>query len=69
MNEFLAQKREEQIGHPEYGRAKTFEDEFFVESPVQEAERAAEKVEEFDMSERQVKNIVYKCEQKLIRHI
>lgn len=25
--------------------------------------------EEFDMSERQVKNIVYKCEQKLIRHI
>ena len=51
MNEFLAQKREEQIGHPEYGRAKTFEDEFFVESPVQEAEHTAERVEDFDMSE------------------
>ena len=58
MNEFLAQKREEQIGHPEYGRAKTFEDEFFVESPVQEAERAAEKVEEFDMSEMEEEGFV-----------
>ena len=58
MNEFLAQKREEQIGHSEYGRAKTFEDEFFVESPVQEAERAAEKVEEFDMSEMEEEGFV-----------
>ena len=58
MNEFLAQKREEQIGHPDYGRAKTFEDEFFVEGPVQEAERAAEKVEEFDMSEMEEEGFV-----------
>ena len=51
MNEYLAQKREEQIGHPEYGHTKTFEDEFFVESPAQEAEQPAGRVEEIDMSD------------------
>ena len=51
MNEYLAQKREEQIGHPEYGQTKTFEDEFFVESPAQVAEQPAERAEEIDMSD------------------
>ena len=51
MNEYLAQKREEQIGHPEYGHTKTFEDEFFVESPAQVAEQPAERAEEIDMSD------------------
>ena len=51
MNEYLAQKREEQIGHPEYGHTKTFEDEFFVESPAQVAEQPAGRAEEIDMSD------------------
>ena len=51
MNEYLAQKREEQIGHPEYSRAQDVEEEFFVTTPAQVAEQPATKADEFDMSD------------------
>ena len=50
MNDYLAQKREEQIGHPDYSRANTFEDEFFVTTPAQ-GEQPADKADEIDMSD------------------
>ena len=56
MNEYLAQKREEQIGHPEYGRANTFEDEFFVTSPAQEQSEV--KADEIDMSDMEEEGFV-----------
>ena len=44
MNEYLAARREEQIGHPEYGRDKEYEDDFFVEreEPIEEPENGRE---------------------------
>ena len=51
MNEYLAQKREEQIGHPESSRAQDVEEEFFVTTPAQVAEQPATKADEFDMSD------------------
>lgn len=54
MNEFLAQKREEQIGHPDFGRVKEFapepEEDFYVENPAQ-PQPAVEESDNIDMSE------------------
>ncbi len=54
MNEFLAQKREEQIGHPDFGRVKEFapepEEDFYVENPAQ-PQPAVEESDDIDMSE------------------
>ncbi len=42
MNEFLAEKREQEIGHPDFGRTKVFEpeEEFFVASAAQPSDVA-----------------------------
>lgn len=54
MNEFLAQKREEQIGHPDFGRVKEFapepEEDFYVENPAQ-PQPAVEESDDINMSE------------------
>ena len=57
MNDYLAQKREEQIGHPEYSRANTFEDEFFVTTPAHD-EQSEAKADEIDMSDMEEEGFV-----------
>ena len=57
MNDYLAQKREEQIGHPEYSRANTFEDEFFVTNPAHD-EQPEVKADEIDMSDMEEEGFV-----------
>ena len=57
MNDYLAQKREEQIGHPEYSRANTFEDEFFVTTPAHD-EQSEAKANEIDMSDMEEEGFV-----------
>ena len=53
MNEYLAQQREQQIGHPDFGCTKELEPEvgFYVERPVQSDVVADDSAEDMDMSE------------------
>ena len=56
MNEYLAARREEQIGHPEFGRDKEYEDEFFVQREEPAVEPVAERelktaVAQYDIDE------------------
>ena len=60
MNEYLAQQREQQIGHPDFGRTKELEPEvgFYVERPAQSDVVADDSAEDMDMSEMEEEGFV-----------
>ncbi len=60
MNEYLAEQREQQIGHPDFGRVKELEPEvdFYVESPAQQDVVAPSQRDEIDMSEMEEEGFV-----------